>query len=283
MIAAKQVDEVVLVAAAVTDVGLRRKANEDSFLAESPVFLVADGMGGYEAGDKASAAVVEAFRTHVHGPQFPTLDEIREALIAADNGVAVVADQTERGAGSTVSGVVLVEHDGIPHWLILNVGDSRVYRHYGNELEQLTVDHSLGQELIDQGAMRREDLATFTERNVITRAIGAADSTADSWLMPVMNGERLMICSDGLSSEVADESIRATLTMSGRPESAAEALVSHAKKNGGHDNITVIVLDVVSGGAAVAGEYTTGARLHSSELGDSALIDSSADDTTIPV
>jgi serine/threonine protein phosphatase PrpC len=271
----RRIGDVVLGVAAVTDPGLKRKANEDSYLAESPVFLVADGMGGYEAGDRASAAVVEAFRTVVRGPGYPTLDDVRAALVAADAGVAEVAATTQRGAGSTVSGVVLVEHEDAPHWLVFNVGDSRVYRHDGSVLEQLTVDHSLGQELIDRGELAREDLNDFADRNVITRAIGASDSTADSWLMPVTNGERLMLCSDGLSSEVGDEGIRAILTMSGRPESAAAALVQRAKDNGGHDNITVVVLDVVSGGGDVQGEYTTGALTGPSDDLD--------DDTTIPV
>lgn len=278
MSSATSLSSVIITVAAVTDRGLHRQANEDSYLAESPVFLVADGMGGYEAGDKASAAVVEAFRSNVAGPEFPTLGDVRDALIAADAGVAEVADQTDRGAGSTVSGVVLVEHEGIPHWLIFNVGDSRVYRHDGNELEQLTVDHSLGQELIDSGAMQRSDLNSYAERNVITRAIGAADSTADSWLLPVTNGERMMVCSDGLSSEVADEAIRAIMTMSGRPQSVATALVQRAKHNGGHDNITVIVLDVLSGGGSGSSDFTTGAaRL------PEAVFDTGINDTTIRV
>jgi serine/threonine protein phosphatase PrpC len=271
-------NEVQLSVAALTDKGLHRAGNEDSYLADSPVFLVADGMGGYEAGDRASAAVVAAFREHVSGPQFPTLDDVREALMAAEEGVATVSEQTSRGAGSTVSGIVLVEHERAPHWLVFNIGDSRVYRHDGSYLEQLTVDHSLGQELIDRGEMAREDLATYADRNVITRAIGAADSTADSWLLPVTNGERILICSDGLSSEVEDEAIRAILTMSGRPQAAADALVRTAKQNGGRDNITVVVLDVVAGGGSGSPEYTTGAARISASLADSAI-----DDTTIPV
>jgi protein phosphatase len=270
--------DIRLSVAVVTDVGLHRTGNEDSYLADSPVFLVADGMGGYEAGDRASAAVVEAFRRSIHGPQFPTLDDVRDALMAADAGVADVSEQTSRGAGSTVSGLVLVEHDGAPHWLVFNIGDSRVYRHDGSYLEQLTVDHSLGQELIERGELRREELATFTDRNVITRAIGAADSTADSWLLPVTNGERILICSDGLSSEVEDEAIRAILTMSGRPQAAADALVRRAKANGGRDNITVVVLDVLAGGGFASREYTTGAARMSASLADSAI-----NDTTIPV
>jgi len=238
--------------AAVTDTGLRREVNEDAYLAESPVYLVADGMGGYEAGDKASAAVVAAFRSVLVGREFAELEDVRDALIAADDRVAVVADATTRGAGSTVAGIALVRHDDAPHWLVFNVGDSRVYRHAGTELAQITVDHSLGQELIERGELRREDLATFPDRNVITRAIGAADSLADSWLVPVVNGERLLICSDGLHSEVDDEGIRAVLTMNETPQSAARALVARANGNGGRDNISVIVLDVVAGGEALA-------------------------------
>lgn len=257
----RMIANIVLAVSAVTDTGLKRAANEDSFLAETPVFLVADGMGGYEAGNLASAAVVEAFRASVTGPAYPTLEHVRLALVSADARVAEVARGTSRGAGSTVTGVVLVEHEGAPHWLVFNVGDSRVYRHDGSDLEQLTTDHSLGQELIEKGQLRREDLNSYSDRNVITRAIGATHSQADSWLMPVTNGERIMICSDGLSSEVTDEAIRAILTMSGRTETAATALVRRAKENGGRDNITVIVLDVVSGGGTVHGEFTAGAVL----------------------
>lgn len=247
-----------LAVAAVTDPGVKRSVNEDAYLAEAPVFLVADGMGGYEAGDRASSAVVSAFRGRLVSREYAELEDIRDSLLAADDEVAVVAAETTRGAGSTVAGVALVRYDDQPYWLVFNVGDSRVYRHVGSDLTQLTVDHSLGQELIERGELRREDLATFPDRNVITRAIGAADSLADSWLVPVVNGERLLICSDGLHSEVDDEGIRAVLTMNGRPESAASALVNRAKHNGGRDNISVIVLDVVSGGADAASDTTTG-------------------------
>jgi protein phosphatase len=247
-----------LAVAALTDPGLKRRVNEDAYLAESPIFLVADGMGGYEAGDRASAAVVDAFRSRLLGHDFATLESVRDSLLAADDEVAGVAAGTTRGAGSTVAGLALVQHEGAPHWLVFNVGDSRVYRHVGTELFRLTVDHSLGQELIERGELRPEDLNSFPDRNVITRAIGAADSLADSWLIPVVNGERLLVCSDGLHSEVDDESIRAALTMNGRPESAAHALVVRAKQSGGRDNISVVVLDVVAGGTEPAADSATG-------------------------
>jgi len=266
-----QAGQIQLAVAAVTDPGLKREVNEDSVLAEAPLFLVADGMGGYEAGDRASAAVVGAFR-RLTGREFAGLEDIRDALLQADDEVAAVASGTTRGAGSTVSGLALVRHEDAPYWLVFNVGDSRVYRHVGTELAQLTIDHSLGQELVDRGELRREDMQTFPDRNVITRAIGAADSMADSWLVPVVDGERMLVCSDGLHSEVDDESIRAVLTMSGKPETAAQALLARAKQNGGRDNITIIVLDVLSGGAEPVLDATTGSR---------GLVDDTAD--TVPV
>ncbi|WP_395244336.1 PP2C family protein-serine/threonine phosphatase [Agromyces sp. MMS24-K17] len=267
---------VLVSAASATDRGRRREVNEDAVLAESPVFLVADGMGGYEAGDRASAAVVDAFRRHALVGPVTTLEAVRDALAAADDAVAEVAAETSKGAGSTVTGVALVDDDGTPSWLVFNVGDSRVYRHLGAELQQLTVDHSLAQELVDGGSLRRDDMQAFAQRNVITRAIGAPDSTADSWLLPITNGERLLLCSDGLTSEVSDEAIRATLTMAGRPESAAEALVARANEAGGRDNITVVVVDVVAGGGVVRFDGATGSA-------DEIPVDSTIDGTTIPV
>ena len=253
------VGSVRLNVAAVSDPGLVRPANEDSFLVGGPAFVVADGMGGYEAGDRASAAVVGAFEDRLAGGGFAAFEAVREALLDADDRVAVLAESTVRGAGSTATGLVLVRHgDAKPYWLVFNVGDSRVYRHLGSELEQLTVDHSLGRELVASGEMAEEDLATFGERNVITRAIGAADSLADSWLIPVITGERFLLCSDGLHGEVDHESIRAILTMNGKPEAAAQVLLDRAKANGGRDNITVMVIDVVAGGREAFAEYTTG-------------------------
>jgi len=238
-----------LAAAAATDVGLKRKHNEDSVLALPAVFVVADGMGGYEAGDQASAAVVGAFRSVAEGRERLDLGLLRDALELADDGVAAVAGETSRGAGSTVAGAAIVDLDGAPHWVVFNVGDSRVYRHAAGMLQQVTVDHSLGQELFQAGRITAAELAAFPDRNVITRAIGAADAEADSWLTPVRNGERLLLCSDGLSSEVPDELIRATLSEGLGPAATADALVALAKGHGGRDNISVIVVDVLSGGA----------------------------------
>lgn len=247
---------VTLNVAAITDRGLRREANEDAFLAGGPAFVVADGMGGYESGDRASAAVVDAFRERFASLAVGEFAAVSDALLDADDRVAAVAAGTTRGAGSTATGVVLVSHEGYPFWLVFNVGDSRVYRHSSGSLEQLTIDHSLGRELVSRGQLREDELATFVNRNVITRAIGAVDSLADSWLVPVVDGDRLLLCSDGLHGELDDESIRAILTMNGQPEIAARVLVERANLAGGRDNITVMVIDVLAGGGAFVGDDT---------------------------
>jgi len=249
-----QVGSIVIEAATATDVGLKRRHNEDAVLALPGVYVVADGMGGYEAGDQASAAVVDAFRSVAQDRDMLSLDLLRDALELADDGVAAVAGETSRGAGSTVAGAVIVDHDGSPHWVIFNVGDSRVYRHVGAALQQVTVDHSLGQELYNTGRITAAELAVFPDRNVITRAIGALDAEADSWVMPVRNGERLLLCSDGLTSEVPDELIRQTLTRGGDPAELAEALVALAMRAGGRDNISVVVVEVVRGAADFDGD-----------------------------
>ncbi|KAM9863263.1 PP2C family serine/threonine-protein phosphatase [Leucobacter sp. BZR 635] len=239
--------------AVVSDVGQRRAVNEDSALAQSPTFLVADGMGGHEAGDLASQAAIEAFRGRLEAGRPSTVPEVSAALDAARTAVSGVAAGREKGAGCTLTGAVLVDNDGDLAWLVLNVGDSRVYLHRGAELQQLTVDHSLRDE-VEPGF-----LGTRPPRNIITRALGSADTTADSWLLPVETGARLLICSDGLTTELTDEELRATLTMGGRADAVAEELVRRANAAGGRDNVTVIVVDTIGGGTEwhLSGEHSS--------------------------
>ena len=230
-----------------TDVGLRRKANEDSHLVGYPVFAVADGMGGHDAGDRASQAVVEQLAVLVGqtaiGPQ-----ELADALDLAQTAVVSIADETDRGAGSTLTGAIVSAQNGVPHWLVFNVGDSRVYRLREAELSQLTVDHSVVQQLLDSGELAPADLEAYQGKNVITRAMGADDSDADYWWHPIVQNERLMLCSDGLTGEVSDEAVRSTLLSTADAQLAADRLVQLALANGGRDNVTVIVLDVLAGG-----------------------------------
>jgi protein phosphatase len=250
--------------AAHSDPGLRRQVNEDAFLAEMPVFLVADGMGGHEAGDRASAAVVEVFRSFA-GRDELTVEDVARAVDAAHSAVGSIASTTSRGAGSTLTAVLAVQHDGVRRWLVVNLGDSRVYRLLADRLEQVTIDHSVAQEMVDAGRLSRAEMATFPGRNVITRAVGEERSPADYWLLPIVTGERLLLCSDGLSSELTDEAIRAGLTLGGAPESTAQALIAQAVSMGGRDNITAIVVDVTAGGVSPASEEVTGGLSLSSD------------------
>jgi len=230
-----------------TDVGLRRKANEDSYVTGFPMFAVADGMGGHDAGDKASQAVI-AQLSAVVGVAGITPEDVADAIDAAHGSVRLVAQGKPRGAGSTLTGAAVIFQEERPHWLIFNIGDSRVYRLRGTILSQLTVDHSIAQELVDEGKLAREDVATYQGRNVITKAVGADYSDADFWLYPVVSGEKLLLCSDGLSGEVTDDALVQTLTTQHDVQDAADALIRQALDAGGRDNVTVVIVEVVEGG-----------------------------------
>lgn len=229
-----------LVVGVATDVGLRRAINEDSVLAEFPVFAVADGMGGHDAGDRASRAVVDALRA-LAGHDVSTGD-VEAAIGSAHRIVGDLAARMEHGAGSTLTGVIVVGGQ----WLVVNIGDSRVYRSGVDGLEQLTVDHSVVQQLVDDGLLAREDVGSFPGRNVITRAVGADDSEPDLQLVPIIAGERLLVCSDGLTGEVDEPAIAKVLTEVAEPQAAADELVRLALAAGGHDNVTVLVVEVRS-------------------------------------
>ena len=259
-------------AGAHTDAGRRRSINEDAFLAQMPVFVVADGMGGHDAGDRASAAVVDVFRSLL-GRGEPTVDDVVRAVDAAHASVASIAAATPRGAGSTLTALLAVRHEGVRRWLVVNIGDSRLYRLRGDQLEQVTIDHSVVQELVDAGRLSKADMATSPHRNVITRAVGTERSPADYWILPIVTGERMLLCSDGLTAELSDEAIRAGLSLGGAPQRTAHALVSQAVSLGGRDNITAIVVDVVSGGeGSVLDEITGGGSASASTTVDMSTI-----------
>ena len=242
--------------ASMTNVGLKRKINEDSLLAQWPVFIVADGMGGHSAGDLASAAITKEFGSLV-GRHDVTAREIEEVVKRAQIAVESISQSTAKGAGSTLTGVVMLEYQGKPIWAVINVGDSRVYRLALDGLEQITKDHSLVQEQVDAGEITAEEAQQVQGRNVITRAIGAEESQPDFLVKPVCHGERLLICSDGLTAMVSDDAISADLSLSGAPQSTVDALISHALQNGGKDNVSVIVVDVISGGIPMYSDQDT--------------------------
>lgn len=231
---------------AATDPGLRRAINEDSYLAASPLFLVADGMGGHHAGEIASNAVIEIFAGHT-GAASLSIDDVQTALVAARRAVAELPAGESTGAGTTLTGVVVADVGGEGYWLVFNVGDSRTYLYSRGALEQVSVDHSVVQELIDSGELDAAAAAVDRRRNVITRAIGGGgDSDADFWLLPAEPGDRLLVCSDGLPGELEHAEIEAIVRAEESPQTAADRLVHEARERGGRDNITAIVVDALT-------------------------------------
>lgn len=232
--------------AGVTDVGKRRAANEDSFVARAPVFAVADGMGGHSAGDLASAAVVERLAEIVDG-DFTTIVDLDRALVAATEDIIQIAGDSELGVGTTVTGAALVLQDDDAYFAVFNIGDSRVYAFERNELVQVTTDHSVVQELVEAGALTKEEAEHHPDSNIITRAVGfGATPAADYWLIPVRAGLRLLLCSDGLTKDVSDERIRLHLAAGLAVTETAAALVDAALAAGGRDNVTVVLIDVIA-------------------------------------
>jgi PPM family protein phosphatase len=234
---------------AATDSGRRRQVNEDAVLAAMPVFLVADGMGGHAAGGTASAIVVEEFAA-ANGATDVTPEWVMDAFDRAQARI-----QRCSAGGTTVAGVAAVEQNGTPYWLVFNIGDSRVYHSADGVLTQISVDHSVVQELVDLGEVSLDRARFHPQRHVITRAVGAPDGPrVDFWLLPGERGDRLMICSDGITSEIDADAI-ATLTMAldVAPQQVADSLVELALQAGGRDNISVVVVDVLEVTAELPG------------------------------
>jgi protein phosphatase len=245
---------------AVSDRGHRRAVNEDSVLARAPIFAVADGMGGHEAGDFASSAVITRLAEQL-GRKFVAADEISDALRAAVDDMTRGVGLTDLGTGTTVTGVALTLRGGDPYWLVFNIGDSRVYQLQGEALEQLTVDHSIVQQLLDRGLITPAEAEVHPHANVITRAVGFnEDPVPDFWLVPIVAGSRLLVCSDGLTKELTEHGIRHFLTIGTSASDTAARLMDAALGNGGRDNVSVIVIDVLgTPEEAAAGPRTGGA------------------------
>jgi serine/threonine protein phosphatase PrpC len=238
-------EDLVLSWAARTDVGHRRAANEDSVVVGLPIFAVADGMGGHAAGDRASAAI--AIRLSLESGPFAELPALEQAFIDAGAEIDALAEGIPLGVGTTVTGAALVFDQPDPSFLVFNIGDSRVYRFERNELSQVTVDHSVVQELVDAGLIAAADAESHPESNVITRALGFHDEPLpDIWRVPVRTGLRLLICSDGLTKELGHERLRLHLAAGMTAGETASALVDAALAAGGRDNVTVVIVDVIS-------------------------------------
>lgn len=304
-----------------TDTGRLRPENEDNLLVTDNAFVVADGMGGHEAGEVASQIAVDGIRARLAaigaagdatsadataGPangdndngdddhddavrHLPTAVEFVRSISAANTDIfrAAIANPAQRGMGTTITAIAVIadpqagraapnvaendeEGDGdepgdtrapapgnvtpvtpeVPSeaLVLANVGDSRTYLFRHGRLRRVTVDHSYVQELVATGHITEDEARTHPRRNIITRALGIEpDVRVDWWTLPLIRGDRFVLCSDGLVDEVDDTDIASILLDATDPQVAADALVEAANAAGGRDNITVIVLDILEG------------------------------------
>lgn len=245
-------------------VGAVRALNEDSCLAGAHVAVVADGMGGHARGDVASRLAIDAFRPLAERTDLAP-DDVRRAMSAANAALLddARAHPERDGMGTTVTGIALVDHFGSPHWLVFNVGDSRVYRLDDRGVRLLTHDHSEVQELVDAGRLTDAQARVHPLRNIVTRSLGTDPAPEmDSWLFPPHPGDTFLLCSDGLTNELDDDGILDLWRnrTSASPATAADTLVEAAVSAGGRDNVTVVVVRMAAADVDEAALATTGSR-----------------------
>jgi len=244
-----------------TDIGLVRKVNEDSFLCEelegmenTYLYIVADGMGGHNAGEVASSMAVKEVALHIKGnmeilgsSERDILELVRNSMLYANDKVykTSIIKSNCLGMGTTLS-MVLIK-DGSAY--IGHVGDSRIYLVRENHLKQLTEDHSLVAELVRSGSIKPEEADNHPQKNVITRALGTEyNLEPDVFMENVQDGDIILICSDGLTNAVKEEDLVRILVDNTDLNDACGLLIDKAKENGGFDNITVVVIHMCKGG-----------------------------------
>ncbi len=255
--------------AALTDIGLHRSTNEDAFIAEPPLFAVADGMGGARAGEVASHLALETLvETLAAGAV------LHDAALAANERVYQLsrADRAHAGMGTTLT-VVVLRDDRLE---FAHVGDSRLYLWRDATLEQVTDDHSLVGEMLREGHLTREAALSHPQRSILSRALGTEPHVeVDEGALELLAGDTVLLCSDGLYSMVPETTIAAVLAAVDDPVRIARQLVREAKNEGGHDNITVVVLrfDEAAAGApeAADADAATGVLLTVDETATSVL------------
>lgn len=228
----------------ITHTGRRREINQDAVLTLYPLFVVADGMGGHIGGEIASASAVDRLRAVAEkGDVSPKT--IEKALARAVADIGTHPETTDEGTGTTVTGVYLDTTTTEPTWVTLNIGDSRVYLFRDGGLAQVTTDHSVVQELMAAGRLSPEEAENHPYGNVITRAVGPSDGVAPDYIrLDVLDGDRFVVCSDGLTKELTDYGILHFLLQHEDPTEAADAMLEAALENGGRDNVTIVVLNV---------------------------------------
>tara|TARA_E500000331_G_scaffold95529_1_gene91813 strand:+ start:378 stop:1538 length:1161 start_codon:yes stop_codon:yes gene_type:complete len=240
-----------------THVGKVRKNNQDAFGFNDYLFVVADGMGGHLGGEVASdlavTALIKTFelsgkirKKKVKRNESGLLDSVERAnnqiIEKASNNTSL------KGMGTTLCAVMLgTGENQNPALLITNVGDSRIYQLSGGKFNQITEDHSLVADLVRAGELTPEEAARHPQRNVLTRALGIESNLkADMWELPINDGDKFLLCSDGLFNELSDTRIMEILSEASDPQTAADTLVNESVEVGGHDNVTAMVLTVES-------------------------------------
>jgi serine/threonine protein phosphatase PrpC len=246
------VSELRIEAGGATDPGRVRPDNQDAFVVADSLFAVCDGVGGHRGGQVASRTAIDALQSAFRAR---SLTGLIGAVLEANNSVwqHAQSDPDLRGMASTLTAVATI--DGEPadgsdepemHLAVANVGDSRTYLFRDGELGQISEDHSLVEELVREGRLTHAEAEVHPQRSLITRALGLErDVEVDGWEIVPFEGDRLLLCSDGLTNEVSEDRIAATLRRLADPNEAARELVRMAKDAGGHDNITVVIVDVV--------------------------------------
>lgn len=231
--------------AGLTDVGCVRQNNEDAigWSEEQGWAVLADGMGGHQAGEVASQMAIEVVSQHLG--QCPTAERTEACLTQAvqDANLQIFeraqGDITKQGMGTTL--VVLCINDD--HIVAANVGDSRLYKFAGRQLQQLSTDHSLVQEMVAIGVMTPEEALVSSQRNIITRALGLGEQIqVDTWSWPARHGETFLMCSDGITDVMLDSDIEAIFLDEAELERIPVRMVELAREKGGPDNISVVLM-----------------------------------------
>lgn len=247
-------DLLIFEAAESTHVGMLREVNQDAVFLTTDVFVVADGMGGHAAGDIASALAVASIADMI---RMAGVDDLVDAVKAANKSIMKRAESEPelKGMGTTVVALASFIEADVQHLALVNVGDSRAYRFSGDELSQLTDDHSLVADLVRDGMLRADQAEHHPQKNILTRALGIEhDVRVDSWVYQPVPGDRYLLCSDGLFNEVSEVGIADVLREYSNPDEAVAELVAQANAHGGRDNITVMLVDVTDPSATDPGD-----------------------------
>jgi serine/threonine protein phosphatase PrpC len=229
-----------------TDPGRKRRRNEDSFVIDPPLFAVADGMGGAQAGEVASRLAAAAFREFHDVDDLDPEERLAAIIQEANRRIyeRAAGDVQVSGMGTTIT-AALVGGDAL---VIGHVGDSRAYRLRSGRFDQLTDDHSLVADLVRSGRLTPEEADAHPQRSVITRALGTdREVDVDTFVVPVEAGDVFLLCSDGLTTMIEDDEIRDLLSATRDLEQAGKGLVKAANKAGGEDNITVVLFRLAEG------------------------------------